>query len=70
MNLLNRILISTEIAYNLKNKRISNELVKERSSEFRNLEKKINPDNLIYKYKTDGMSPKDFSGYHWKFKRW
>ena len=25
------------------------------------LEKIINPDNLIYKYKTEGRSPKDFS---------
>ena len=27
------------------------------------LEKIINPDNLIYKYKTEGRSPKDFSVY-------
>ena len=40
-----------------------NELVEERSSEFRNLEKEINPDNLIYKYKTEGRSPKDFGVY-------
>ena len=33
------------------------------SSEFYNLEQKINPDNLIYKYKTKGRSPKDFSVY-------
>ena len=25
--------------------------------------KKINPDNLIYKYKTEGRSPKDFKNY-------
>ena len=38
-------------------------LLKKRSSEFTNLEKKINSDNLIYKYKTKGISPKDFSNY-------
>ena len=26
-----------------------------------NLEKRSNPDNLIYKYKTEGISPKAFS---------
>ena len=25
--------------------------------------KKINPNNLIYKFKTEGISPKDFGGY-------
>ena len=65
MNLLKRILISTKIAYHLKNKKnIFNELVEERSSEFSNLEKRINSDNLIYNYKTGGKSPKDFSVYH------
>ena len=28
-----------------------------------NLEIRINPDNLIYKYKTEGISPKDFTNY-------
>ena len=28
-----------------------------------NLEKRINSDNLIYKYKREGRSPKDFSVY-------
>ena len=28
-----------------------------------NLEKRINPDNLIYKYKIEGISPKDFINY-------
>ena len=37
-----------------------NEPAEERSSEFRNLEKRITPDNLIHKYKTEGRSPKDF----------
>ena len=49
-----------EIVYYLKNKKVFNELVEERSSEFNNLEKRINPDNLIYKHKTEGISPKGF----------
>ena len=61
MNLLKKILISTKIVYHLKNKKIFNELVKERFSEFR--KKKINSENLIYKYKTIGISPKYFSSY-------
>ena len=44
-------------------KKIFNELIRERSSEFHNSEERINPNNLIYKNKTEGMSPKDFSGY-------
>ena len=44
-------------------RKIFNELVKKGSSEFWNLERKINPDNLIYKYKTEGRSPKDFRNY-------
>ena len=40
-----------------------NELVEERSSEFMNLEKRINPDNLIYMCKAEGISPKDFRNY-------
>ena len=40
-----------------------NELIGKSSFEFRNLEKRINPDNLIYKYKTEGRSPKDFRNY-------
>ena len=30
------------------------------SSEFLNLQKKINPDNWIHMYKTEGRSPKGF----------
>ena len=64
MNLLKRILISTEIAYHLKNKtKIFYEFIKERSSEFWNSEKRINLDNLIYNCKTEGRSPKDFRNY-------
>ena len=47
----------------MKNKKKMNELIGERLSEFHNLEKRINPDNLIYKYKAEGISPKDFSNY-------
>ena len=63
MNLLKRILILTEIVYHMKNKKIFNELIRKRLSEFHNLEKRINPNNLIYRYKTDGKSPKDFRNY-------
>ena len=47
----------------MKNKKIFNELIKDRSSEFWNLKKRINPDNLIYKKKTEGRSLKDFKNY-------
>ena len=40
MHLLKRIVISTEIAYHLKNKKIFNKIAEERTSEFQNLEKK------------------------------
>ena len=61
---LKRILILIEIVYHLKNvKKIFNELVEEKSYKFQNLKEKSNPSNLIYKYKTKGRSPKDFSNY-------
>ena len=61
MNLFKRILTSTAIVHNLKNKKkICNELVEETSSEFRSSEKRINSDTLIDKYKTEGRSLKDF----------
>ena len=44
-------------------KRYLRNLLNQRSSEFWDLEKKINPDNLIYNYKTEGRSPKDVSVY-------
>ena len=44
-------------------KNIFNELVEEKSYEYQNLKQKINPSNLIYKYKTKGKSLKDFSDY-------
>ena len=63
MHLLKRTLISTEIAYHLKNKKIFNELIKETPSEFWNLGKIINSDNLIYNCKTKERSPKHFRNY-------
>ena len=38
-------------------------LLSKRTSKFKNLEKKINPDNLIYNYKIEGRSSKDFRNY-------
>ena len=49
--LLKRILISTKTVTTWRSKNVFNDFVEERSSEFMNLEKRINPDNLIYKYK-------------------
>ena len=62
INLSKRILISTEIAQDLK-KNIFKELVEEKSSELKNLEERINSDNMIYKYKTEVKSPKYFRNY-------
>ena len=62
MNLLLRMLISTEIVYHAKKKNIY-ELAQEGPYEFKNLEKRINPDNLIYNYKTKIISLKDFRNY-------
>ena len=53
IHLLKKILISTEMIYHMKNKKIFNEL-----------EKKINLDNLIYNYKSEEKSPEDFINYH------
>ena len=46
-----------------KQRRIFNEIVEERSSKFKDLENRINPDNLIYKYKNEEISPKIFRNY-------
>ena len=59
MNLLKRNLVSTEIVYNSMNKKIFNKSTEERASRFRDLRKRFCPDNLIYRYKTEGISPKD-----------
>ena len=45
------------------NKKNFNELVEERSFGINDLEKRINPDNFTYKYKIEGISPKDFRNY-------
>ena len=42
---------------------IFNELVREISPEFKHLEKRINPDSLIYKYNNEQISPTDFRNY-------
>ena len=60
MNLLKEVLILKEIVYQLMNKKILNELVEQRSPGFIDLEKRFNPDNLIYKYKNERISPKGF----------
>ena len=44
-------------------KNIFNELVEERFSRLKGLEKRTNPDNLIYKHKTEEISPKGFRNY-------
>ena len=53
------------MVYHFKNKNnIFNKLVGEKSFKFQNLKEKIYPNNLIYRYITEGKSPKDFSNYH------
>ena len=37
--------------------------IREMCAVFHNLEKRINPNNSIYNYKTEWMSSKDFSDY-------
>ena len=64
INLLKKILIPTGTVYHIKNKKkLLNEFFDESSSEFRNLERKVNSDKLIYKYKAERRSPKGFSVY-------
>ena len=46
MNSLNMILILTEIAYHLKNKKIFGKLVKDRTSEFSGIKDKIHLNKL------------------------
>ena len=53
MNLLKRILKST-VHHLMDKKKKFNKLVEEKSYEFQNLKEKINPNNLIYNYKTEG----------------
>ena len=63
IKLLKKILISVEIVYHLKNQKKINKFLEEKSYKFNNLKEKINLDNLIYKYKTEGKTSKDFSNY-------
>ena len=51
------------MVYHLKAKKIFNELVENKSFEFQSLQEKINPNNLRYRYKTEGISPTDFRNY-------
>ena len=44
-------------------RKIFHELIEERSSGFKDLEKRISPDNLIYSYKNERIIPKDFRNY-------
>ena len=44
-------------------KNMFNELIIKKSSEFYNLEIRINSDNLVYKYKTEGRSLKNVNVY-------
>ena len=44
-------------------RKIFNELIEERFFKFRDLEKRINPNNLIYKCKNEEISPKEFRNY-------
>ena len=46
-----------------KQKEIFNELVKERGLEFSGIKDKIDPNNLVCTFKTDGNEPKDFKNY-------
>ena len=61
IELIKKKLILKKIVW--KTKKIFNELVKEKYLEFQNLKEKMNPNNLIYKYKTEAISPKSFSNY-------
>ena len=62
INLLEWILISTEIVYHLK-RIIFNKFVEKKSYEFQKRKENISPNNLTYKYKTERRIPKDFSNY-------
>ena len=64
MNLLKKILISTQIVYRSLNeqKKVFNRLGKENFYKFHDLKEKKHPNNLVYEFKTEG-STKDFSNY-------
>ena len=50
------------MVYHLKKKYLMN-LLKKKLLIFRIQKKKYNPNNLKYRYETEGTSPKDFSNY-------
>ena len=42
---------------------IFNRLVKERALQFGDIKDNIDPNNLVYRFKTGGNEPKDFGNY-------
>ena len=46
-----------------KQKEIFNRLVKDRALEFSDIKDKVDPNNLVYTFKTGGNEPKDFGNY-------
>ena len=42
---------------------IFNRLVKERALQFGDIKDNIDPNNLVYRFKTSGNEPKDFGNY-------
>ena len=57
-------MILKNIVHHLKNKKkIFNELAEEKSYQFQDWKEKINLNNFIYKYKTEGRNLKDFRNY-------
>ena len=46
-----------------KQKQVFNRFVKERALVFFDIKDKIDPNNLVYTFKTDGNEPKDFGNY-------
>ena len=59
MNLAKRNFNISRYSITLEEQKKINKFVEEGSSGFWNLEKRINCDNLIHKYKTDGRNLKD-----------
>ena len=57
MKLFRKILILIETVYHLKNKKKNYWTCWRKSYKFQNLKEKINPNNLLYKYNTEGRSP-------------